>query len=606
MKKIISSLYIILLLSACYDLNIEPNNIIEDNVIFTNKSGIESYLATLYRDIRVDDFTWNPDNTSWAMWYTMADFTGEMTERPDQAAYISSFGNGNYFGWWNYNCVRQVNLFLESFPEYMETFSEEQANHWLGEAYFIRAYHYFTMVKRYGGVPKIDHPITADVSIEDMRIPRSSEEEIYRFIASDLDEAIRLMGETSSVMSRANKYTAAALKSRAMLYAGTIAKYGKLSNGGLQGIDASKSDEFLKAAYDAANIVIESGKYELHENYNELFGTAAKSNKESIFIREFKKDYRGHSFVSQSINWSSSNGYMAICINNPTLDLVEMYEYKNNPDGTLKFEDEKGNPIKYANPLDIFKDKDERLAMTVILPYSQYYGKTSVVRRGVYLPDGTKLNWSDDNAYDRATAAGWSNDRPDASEDPGKTLQGYDGIGGGDRSATGFYLRKYTDETIANANLQQAYNEVPFPTIRFAEMYLNLAEAAVELTNATSEQRAKALHGVNLLRERGGIQALSDAELTIDRVRRERRVEFALEFHSYWDLRRWRIYNTLNNFRPRGIAPWLDMRDNGFFFEEVLARPDINVMVWDDRLYYNMIPSTEINKNPNLIQNEGY
>jgi hypothetical protein len=588
------------------DLNVEPNNIIQNEQIFTSKSGIESYMATLYRDMRVDDFTWNPDNSSWAMWYTMADFTGEMTERPDQGDWISSFGNGNYFGWWNYNCIRQVNLFLDAFPIYMGNFPESQANHWLGEAYFIRAYYYFTMVKRYGGVPKIDKPLNADMSMEEMRIPRSKEEEIYRFIASDLDQAFQLMGETSTVMSRANKYTAAALKSRAMLYAGTIAKYGTVLKDGLQGIDASKAEEFLKSAYDAANSVVESRRYELHGNFGEYFGSAAKANKETILLREFKKDYRGHSFVSQSNNWSASNGYGAICINNPTLDLVEMFEYKNDANGALKFNDNSGNPIKYTNPLDIFNDKDERLAATVILPYSEYYGKKSIVRRGVYLPDGTKLNWSDDNAYARATTAGWVNDRPDASEDAGKTLQGYDGIGGGDRSATGFYLRKYTDESVANANLQQVYNENPFPTIRFAEMYLNMAEAVTEMTGATTQQRTNALSGINLLRERGGIPALSDAEMTRDRVRHERRVELALEFQSYWDLRRWRTYNELNNFRPMAIAPWFDMRDNGFFFEPVLARSDKGVMVWDDKLYYNMIPAGEISKNPNLIQNEGY
>lgn len=606
MKQILYLFLIPLLLTGCMDLDVAPKNIIEDDQIFTNKSGIESYIATLYKDMRVDDFTYGPGGSGWNMWYTMADFTGEMTERPDQNQWINSFGDGTYYDWWNYNCVRQVNLFIEKFPGYKSTFSESQANHWLGEAYFIRAYYYFTMVKRYGGVPKVDMPLSADMSIEEMRIPRSTEEEMYRFIAEDLDKAYELMEESSEVMSRANKYTAAALKSRAMLYAGTIAKHGKVLKNGLQGIETSKADEFLKMAYEAADRVIESGKYSLHTDYEDYFGASSKSNNETILLREFKKDYRGHSFVTQSINWSSSNGYGAICINNPTLDLVEIYEYANDPDGTLKFNDSNGNPVKYADPLDIFKDKDKRLAATVILPYTQYYGKTSTVRRGIYLPDGTKLNWSDDNAYQRALDAGWVNDRLDKENDNGKTLQGYDGIGGADRSATGFYLRKYTGESVANEDLQQTYNEHPFPTIHFAEMYLNLAEAVVEMSGATVQQWEKALNGINKLRERGGIVLLTNEELTRDRVRKERRVEFALEFHSYWDLRRWRIYNELNNFRPRGLAPWYDMRDGGFFFEPVLARPDMSVLVWDDKLYYNRVPSGEISKNPNLIQNDGY
>src|SRR5690606_27466807 len=93
--------------------------------------------------------------------------------------------------------------------------------------YFARAYTYFALVKRYGGVPLVDATIDypATVDMEGTRLFRNSEEEIWDFIAADLDKAIEMLPENSPAKGRVNKYVAAAFKSRAMLYAGSIAKY---------------------------------------------------------------------------------------------------------------------------------------------------------------------------------------------------------------------------------------------------------------------------------------------------------------------------------------------------------------------------------------------
>ena len=121
-----------------------------------------------------------------------------------------------------YKTIREINLLIEGLPKYKSGFSDSDYNTVLGEAYFIRAYVYFAMVKRLGGVPKIDYVIDypANATLEDTWTPRASEEECWDFIGQDLDLAIAGLPDKND-SGRATRYAAAALKSRAMLYAGS-------------------------------------------------------------------------------------------------------------------------------------------------------------------------------------------------------------------------------------------------------------------------------------------------------------------------------------------------------------------------------------------------
>src|SRR5690606_32567234 len=139
---------------------------------------------------------------------------------------------------------------IEKLPE--AALNDEKRQHLLGEAYFIRAYYYFAMVKRYGGVPIIKQVqyFTGD-NIAELQVPRNTEAEVYDFIASDLDSAALLLDVTNA-RGRATRYAAFALKSRAMLYAASSAEYATVQLDGLVGIPASRAAEYWQAAYDAA------------------------------------------------------------------------------------------------------------------------------------------------------------------------------------------------------------------------------------------------------------------------------------------------------------------------------------------------------------------
>ena len=169
-------------------------------------------------------------------------------------------------------------------------------------------------------------------------------------------------------------------------------------------------------------------------------------------------------------------------------------------------------------------------------------------------------------------------------------------------SNTGFYIRKFISE--ASGYTLRNYAENWWPWFRLGEIYLNLAEAAMEL-NKSSE----ALDAVNKIRERAGIALLSN--INMEKIRHERRVELAFEGHRFWDMKRWRIAHLdvtqggLNGFRGTALYPWYDIRDGKYVFERGRNTPK-QLRIFLEKNYYTKINQDDMNSNPNLIQNPGY
>nr|WP_067061607.1 RagB/SusD family nutrient uptake outer membrane protein [Mucilaginibacter sp. L294] len=580
-----SALCALLFFSCKNDLNVAPQNIIQDETVFSNESAITAYFASMYNDLPIEDFNFH----SYAGFNTnsqspLSDITDEaMNCLNDDRLDI---GNGVSLGWWSYGPVRNVNIFLQKIGA--APFPEEKKNGWLGEAKFIRAYYYWGMVKRYGGVPLItDVQSFTGNNLEELKVPRNTEKEVYDFIAKELDEAIALLPETSDG-TRANKYAAYALKSRAMLYAASEATYGSVQLNGLIGIPSSNSAAYWQAAYDAANKVITSGKYLLYNkdankavNYTNAFLDVTST--ENIFVKKFQYPDKTHSYdlwVLPRNGVGPSIGYGSRV--NPTLELVESYEYTDGTDGKLKLKDGAGNPIPYTNPTDVFLNKDPRLDATILLPFADWKGYKMDVRAG--LIDNGKL-----------ITAGNYNDLYNNIH-----IIGLNGIGGGGEvSQTGFYVRKYLQPAYDKALVVNNSSFQQYIDLRYAEVLLNYAEAAIELGKTADAKVA-----INLIRDRAGIKALTDAEVTRDKVRHERQIELALEPHRYWDIRRWRLADKLlNNTRFTAIMPYRVLPGNTYQYNTKLVG---NPKTFTPNMYYERIDPGEISKNPKLIQNPGY
>ena len=645
MKNI--KLYLILLsgaflAAACQNLNVEPRNIITEQSVFSSEAGVESYLITCYNHNYVEDFTHDGVRYGWCTIATSGAYCGETVDEEwwSDGRYTNP-GSGD-FSFWNFNYVREVNYFIESIDNYADKFDAELINQWKGEAYFLRANHYFNMVKRYGGLPIVDHVISLDTPIEEMQIPRSSEYETYKFVCDNFAEAAKLLkANTGFTKARASKGAAYAMLSRAALYAGTIAKYNDLyapwnPSTQLQGIDKSHANEFFEIAYNAACEVEKLG-YILEGNYYEMFGTSkGYNNTEYIMLKEWKHVSAEdcNSFATNSAPRSTEifTGYDIPGFNCPTFDLVELYEDIDGGPSSRGFNNrmyvngvsEEGGLVEYADPATFFEGKDSRLAQTVILPFSKYYGADIVIRKGLRMSDGTYLDNSDEETLRKAMSDGYVvNSFPGYNEQftvqmvynpatdtkgpnftrNGAAVSSYDGVNPM-ATPSGFYTRKFQDESVPINTLTQRNNETPFPIIRYAEVLLNKAEAAVELGKYAQE----GLNAINEVRDRAGIRPLASSEFTVENVRLERQVELAVEQHAYWDKRRWRTMHTewTNNRKMRALYPYLDYNKQVYVFRPGTARANLYDGTFDIKWYYLAIPASEINKNPALVNNYGY
>lgn len=595
MKKIILFIPTLLsgiLFNSCSDkrLDIQPLNILTAEKVFQSESAITAYMASMYNALPIEDFNAYPVSTA-------------LSNNTDEA--ITSFGderngigNGTWTQWWGYAQVRNVNDFMAKLPS-SSAVNDNTKKILMGEAYFIRAYCYFAMVKRYGGVPIIKEVQNfTGKNLAELQVKRDKEQDVYNFIASDLDSAALLLPETN-VKGRATRYASLALKSRAMLYAASSAKYGEIMLDGILGIPSSEADSYWQKAYDAAKTIITSNGFSLYNKYSDRIQNFSSllldqdNNPEAIFARYFHYPDKVHGYDCWYLPFGvrGPDGYSSrMC---PTLECVEQFEYKDGSPGTLKIADASGNPFFYKNPTDLFKDKDPRCMATVLVPFSTWEGAVIDVQAGIY-DQGVK--WE---AGDYSALYNVNTHRPDNANGT-LHIVGLSGFGGNEITQTGFYIRKYLDPNLSRSRATYGGSDQPWIDLRYAEVLLNYAEAAIELGKVADAKRA-----VNEIRERAGIRLLNDAEVTRDRVRHERLVELAFENQRWWDYRRWHLSDKLfNNTRFHALKPYYDIQAGAYRFEKGIAGRWAKT--FDIKVYHESIPAAEISKNPNLIQNPGY
>ena len=594
-KILVSALVMALSFYSCDYLDVPPINIIQDDAIFNSESGITSYMTTLYYDLPIEDFRYTQQgfNVSGKGQGRLPNVSGEaMCSSSDD---ISTIGDGTWWGCWDYGKIRRVNYFLKNFPAYKSNFQNTVlADAWMGEAHFIRAYCYFAMVKRYGGVPILREPQEYVGDIESLKVPRDTEKACYDFIAEDLDEAFRLLPDNEEILGkgRATKYAALALKSRVMLYAGSIARYGTVDLNGLVGIDKALANDYFELAYKAVKELEKSKRFSLYrknsdkeKNFAELF--LAEDSPENIFCKYFQRNVNAHGWDVYFVPYQyRGNGFSSNM--NPTLEFVEMFEHK---DGTPANFAERAKNTYFDDPSELFQNMDARFGGSIIYPNAIFKGEPCSIQKGLIIEDGSKK----ENATNYEEAVYTAND--------GQVyhIVGKSGSGNYSGNMTGFFMRKYLNENMPQSEVIENYSEQHWIEFRYAEALLNGAEAAVEMGQHLDD----ALLWINDIRSRADIKQLSLSDLTVDKVRHERRIELAFENHTYWDLRRWRIADKeIETKQYTGLCPYFDINKQKYIFEEVAANK--YYYTFDVKMYYERIPDGEIAKNEKLKQNPYY
>lgn len=631
--KILYTAILGLILFGCADvLDLKPTNKLSGEDLFSDPEGVKLYMANLYHQLPVEDFTYFYRNDNPPTF----DFNGV---NPNNGGFVqamhtdiamhSEFGQGTssdgWDSWWDegYKLIRDVNTLIKVIPDL--DIPEEERNLLIGETAFIRAYSYFALAKRYGGVPLILEAQDYTTDVESLKFPRSTEEETWNFVLSECQIAADNLSEGDGGQRRATKWAAYGLKSRAALYAGSLAKFwskypmsGEAVDQKLVGMDASLANGYYEQCIQASAAIMNSGTFELFmpnpsspeeaaENYRHLFENPNGAPQEAIFIKGSAVVGNDHTANNYEIWFNPNqlaNGWPHPGRYCPTLEWADMFEVYSNPgvstklstvvDGNEEYEGFDGNRdyIKYNTPHDVYKGKDARLWGTAILPGTMWKNTEIVIQAGYIEPNGTpkllqggsiKVNGTTYYTYGSSSASGHSGFNP----------------AGGNHTRTGMGFKKFLNEPV---DVNPAWNQgtLDFMDIRYAEILLNYAEAVVE---SGSGDQTIARKAINDIRKRAG--HITDIELTIENVLRERTVELCFENKRLYDLVRRREFHELFNVRNRhALLPILDLREDPpkyIMVRDVVPRSDPKT--FNPKHYYRRIPGIGSN---GLVQNPMY
>lgn len=216
-----------------------------------------------------------------------------------------------------------------------------------------------------------------------------------------------------------------------------------------------------------------------------------------------------------------------------------------------------------------YENRDPRLEATVITPYAEYNGAIGS-KEYTYTLRWPATNSDEVEPYDLRT----------------------------DSQTLFYYLyRKFVAEG-SSETPNREYCPWDYPLIRYADVVLMLAEAineqgfkqeAVDLVNSVRERAGAALLQTT---DAGKPTYVSGQENMRTRIRNERRWELSLEGVNLYDEIRWRT-----------IGDWCKTGDGS---KEIWGTV-VNPFSWGgDYLYTWAIPSTECERNSNLVQNEGW
>ncbi len=471
--------------------------------------------------------------------------------------------------------IRKVNIFFDNYRRVTEPFANYRNA--VGEAHFFKAWFYFELMKKYGDLPWYTTEI--QVNSDDLKKPRDPRTLVADSILLNIDKAIAFLNPRSTAgNARLNKEAALAFKTRVALFEGTWQKYHKGTPYGTPGADPMK---YFKAAVDAGTELMNGTSYvkgiystgKPASDYYTLFGLDNMSAVNEVLLYRAANSSQG---IGNNVQNITTNGLSV------TWELVTSYLGKN------------GQPYNYLTTATTFKgndfltkiaaDADPRFAATVWIP-----GDLRVAKNNTFF------------------------DKPNLNQ------------AGAFLNATGFQVKKFSNpfSPAAGGNQVGGLSETGYIIFRYGEVLLNFAEAKFELDGTVSTAQ------LNLLRARVGMPAFTVNPQTADphridygytipdalyEIRRERRVETALEGRRPDDFRRWAAHKIIVGKRLLGYP----FKQSEFpTFRPVLVTSAGLIDFFATRLpnghgfrpgkdYLDDIPQVEITLNPNLTQNPGW
>lgn len=534
--------------------------------------------------------------------------------------------------------IRQCYEFLDIIDKATVS-TEEERTIYKSEATFLIAYYHFHLLQAFGPSPIIRQKYDLDTDFATMPA-RSSYDDVVTFIDETLELAMPGLVETHTPenFGRATKNAVRALKSRMYLYAASPLFNGNSDfYGNFKDVNENNliSQEYSKEKWEkCAEVTLdaikkaESAGYHLYGDLEAGEPSAAKpgfssetesgkaqrrvrycfmdaSNLCEVIMGDNRTETAYDVQIRSSVRQSKQAPFTMTNSTAPTLQMVELFYTKNglpiDKDDEYAY-DERYELTKLPSNFDGNKYADRPNDQTIKLHLNREprfyswigfangnyeisrYNATNLDYKQAYVPGGLKMVANG--------AHGWK--------------QG---------QATHFSVTGYLNKKFTHPGFTTKLVEYPFPIFRIAELYLNYAEALIEIGDPANFSTARDY--IDKIRVRAGIPTIEeslthatsdwkgkkdDQEILRQIVRQERQIEFYLENQRFWDLRRWKKAEILNeHFKGWNIAG----TTIGAFFSEPQNNPYLNNSFSIEH-YLMPIPLSEIERMPQLIQNPYY
>lgn len=567
-NRILTVLAGLAVLSSCTYLDFD-----ETNSLYTHES-MYKYFSNV-KGMLINIYSYMPQDLG-VVDGAMRDCASDDAEYGNTGASVQSFNNGRwsaadtYDTAWNlYYGIRAANEFIESVKDvdlsrYEHTSGYENNVRNLKifpyEARLLRAYYFFELAKRYGDIAMPLEVLTIEQA---NTIGKTPFDDVIDFIASECDECAANLpvvynADYDNEVGRVTRGFAMAVKSKALLYAAS-----ELHN---PSMDTELWKRSAQAALDLIGFAAEAG-YALDpaNKWDNSVNSSVTTSPEVILMR-MNGDANSFELNNFPIRFTLGNRTgNAATATFPTQNLVDAFQTVN------------GYPVRLGangwecedpsfNPQDPYADRDPRFYWTVLADGSPFKGSVIETRNG--------------------------------GQDDVLVTEG--------GSPTGYFLRKYIQESTDFDTDNPVTNKHHWIIYRYAETLLTYAESMIEAFGDPSYTDAtftmSAADALNQVRANAGMPAVTATgkEEFIEAVRNEWRVEFAFEDHRFWDVRRWKIASDTQ----RSIYGVTISEEDG---AKTYQRALYETRTWNERMYLYPIPQSELFKNTNLNpQNTGW
>ena len=620
MKNILITLSFLLLLTSCEYLDVVPEGKATQDDIWKTTQQAEKYRYYMRTYMpNLIGYDWSPDQ-----------FAGDdmITGGVGTTYWFSSksliYGEENanvtYFGRWapystsggtNYDIYRGIRyaFYLLDNVYKVPAISPENAARYAGEAWYLIGYYHQLLLEYYGPIILVKRYIPNDAPDSEIFVPRSPYDECVKYIAECYDKAAELLPETviDTELGLPTRMSALSYKARLLLYAASPLVNGNSDYVGFDNHDGTPlmnttydPEKWKKAMEAAAEAISVAEKFnsELGRQNFMLYTSADSSlpndergrrNYRDAFTKEHwnglefieaKGDRGGCQTLQQlmgprPIANNMSLGWKTTSV--PTMEAVEMYYTKNG----LPWEDD-----PETKDIDPYAYNAEAGTVNLHLYKEPRFYASVGYDRGTYEIDGKEIT-----LYLRG------------GELHGSTLKETDEY----QSCTGYLCQKWIPKasTYSIPSNSFSFYYYAYPYLRLPELYLSYAEADFEYNGSLSTQ---SLEYINLVRKRCGLPtfqaswALAGGIPTGQKLRKvlhqERSIEFLFEGRRFHDLRRWKEAENVLNEPVYGMNVNATTRD-GYFRRTQLDYKH----VYRKAFYFMPVPSWEMDKNPNLVQN---